>query len=140
MTLKFLSISFLFALVVFSAHSAPSRSPAVEPFVEIEVTKDIKFEPQDLKVTAYNINPSSTLTIRENDSFWMGQETSFWAASISLFLIFSLPLFSWLIVMNKFRQQAKEESAENIAVLAKYKEDKESLKNSIVIDENKKAS
>jgi len=140
MILKFLSISILLFLIFPYAFSAPSRSPAVEPFVEVEITKETKFESQDLKITAYNLDPSVNSTIGQTNSSSISRETSFWAASLALILILSLPLISWLVVMNKFREKAKQESAENIAVLAKYKEEKENLKNSIGIDENKKAS
>lgn len=108
------------------------RRPAVEDFVGIEIEhpdtvpqgtdslenlgKDIQTihaEAYTVKKTPKTLEPSSTLPE------WSLVNT------MTLVLIIGLPLFSWLMVMNKMRKRASVESASNVEVLERYRRERE---------------
>ena len=118
-------------LVVYSGISfAEGRKPAVEDFVGIEIeeskvapqgTESLYNLEQDLDQIQSRINkPAQIKTkISEADKDW--SVTTIFGIS----LILGLPLITWYLVMSHFKKKASIDSASNIAVLEKYRKERE---------------
>ncbi len=118
-------------LVVYSGISfAEGRKPAVEDFVGIEI-EESKVAPQGTE-SLYNLEqdldqiqsrrnkPTQIKTkISEADKDW--SVTTIFGIS----LILGLPLITWYLVMSHFKKKASIDSASNIAVLEKYRKERE---------------
>jgi hypothetical protein len=118
-------------LVVYSGISfAEGRKPAVEDFVGIEI-EESKVAPQGTE-SLYNLEqdldqiqsrrnkPAQIKTkISEADKDW--SVTTIFGIS----LILGLPLITWYLVMSHFKKKASIDSASNIAVLEKYRKERE---------------
>jgi len=118
-------------LVVYSGISfAEGRKPAVEDFVGIEI-EESKVAPQGTE-SLYNLEqdldqiqsrrnkPAQIRTkISEADKDW--SVTTIFGIS----LILGLPLITWYLVMSHFKKKASIDSASNIAVLEKYRKERE---------------
>ena len=131
-----------FFLVLYSGIAlAQGRRPAVEDFVGIEVeeskvtpqgTESLYNLEQDLQQieTIKNKPQTSKIKTTSPSSSWSG------TAILGIALILGLPLVVWYLVMSHFKKKASIESASNIAVLEKYRQEREKKS-----DENiKKAS
>jgi hypothetical protein len=118
-------------LVVYSGISfAEGRKPAVEDFVGIEIeeskvapqgTESLYNLEQDLdKIQSRRNKPAQIKTkISEADKDW--SVTTIFGIS----LILGLPLITWYLVMSHFKKKASIDSASNIAVLEKYRKERE---------------
>ncbi|GEM_PF-1135484 len=150
---QFSTLLILFTL--FSSQVVFSRGPAVEDFVGIEVEEPTNTTPQGTEVlfnfekeikthVAQNSDlngkglvvkmPSETSIITSSsptDSYSMGATTM-----MGILFILSLPLVSWLFVMNHLRKKAGAAAGANIAVLDQYRKNREQSKT----EEIKKAS
>lgn len=128
--------------------AAPGRAPAVEDFVGIEVDQ-IPSSPsdenlfnleQDLgKIEVAGKSGPIEVAATPTSRIAAPEETP-WSFSkvLAVLFILSLPLISWLHVLNHMRNKASVESASNIEVLEKYRLEREQTKNKK--DDIKKAS
>lgn len=108
------------------------RRPAVEDFVGIEVDHpeatpqpadslvNLEKDIQTIHAEAYTVKSAKKPT------FDSASENS-WGVlnSMAVLLIIGLPLFSWLVVMNRLRKRASVESASNVEVLERYRRERE---------------
>jgi hypothetical protein len=131
-----------FFLVLYSGIAmAQGRRPAVEDFVGIEVeeskvtpqgTESLYNLEQDLQQIEINKNKPQATKVKATpvSKSWSG------TAILGITLFLGLPLVVWYLVMSHFKKKASIESASNIAVLEKYRQEREKKS-----DENiKKAS
>jgi hypothetical protein len=142
--------SLIIALLLFSAlaMAAPSRGPAVEDFVGIEVEEartkshndEVLFNLErdvDRIETARKGSPVDVATQASSKSL----ESPFSIMTLAgLIVMLSLPFISWILVMNHLRQKASAESASNIEVLQKYRKDREQLRSQSKGKEDRKVS
>jgi hypothetical protein len=149
-------VSTLLILFTFmTTQAAFSRGPAVEDFVGIEMDEPKNTTPQGTEVlfnfekeirnhnekspeldgkglTVRTASETSVITASSpSSSFSVGTSTFF-----GIVFILTLPLLSWLMVMNHLRRKAGAASADNIAVLDQYRKNREQAKT----EEIKKAS
>jgi hypothetical protein len=118
-SIKILIISVVYALY---CETSFSRSPAVEPFVEIEIeTKaNQKINPNDPAIY-FNFESTTLSKNSRNDS----PLNSF---HIFLMLGIALPVVSWVLVWNNMRTRAQKENAPNVQTLSNYKLNREKKK------------
>ncbi len=120
-----------FFLVLYSGISlAQGRKPAVEDFVGIEVeeskvtpqgTESLYNLEQDLQQIETNKNKPEATKIKSTPPSNSWSST----AILGITLILGLPLVVWYLVMSHFKKKASIESASNIAVLEKYRQERE---------------
>jgi hypothetical protein len=110
------------------------RKPAVEDFVGIEVDHpestpqgtdslvNLEKDIQTIHAEAY----TSVKTSPKKTEFSSSVELP-WSVTniVSVFMLMTLPLFVWFVVMNRLRKKASVESASNVEVLEKYRRDRE---------------
>lgn len=118
-------------LVLYSGISfAEGRKPAVEDFVGIEIeesrvapqgTESLYNLEQDLdKIQSRRNKPEQTKSnLTEVNKDWSG------TTLLGITLILGLPLITWYLVMSHFKKKASIDSASNIAVLEKYRKERE---------------
>ena len=108
------------------------RKPAVEDFVGIDMEhheptpqgtdslENLGKDIQTIHAEAYTVRKTpKTLESSSSIPEWnLGN-------IMALVLILGLPLFSWLLVMNKMRKRASVESASNVEVLERYRRERE---------------
>lgn len=131
--MNFQTLGLIFLL--FSGQSfANGRSPAVEDFVGIE-TEHMEKAPQGTE-SLFNLEQDiqkietvknekkapSTVQLPEAETP-TGASTVF-----GMVFLMSLPILTWMLVMNHLRQKASRESASNIEVLEKYRKQRELAK------------
>lgn len=126
-------------LVVTTLSFAQGRKPAVEDFVGIEVD-ETSLAPQGTE-GLFNFEKEITTYAQDGKSgaktHWVSAPTSSTSSFMGLAFLLGLPALSLFLVMNRFRQKAKLESASNIEVLEKYRKEREEKK---AREEFKKAS
>lgn len=146
----------LILFTFFTSATAFSRGPAVEDFVGIEVEEnhpsaipqgtEVLFnfekemrdhstkttEPTGQELTVRAPSDSSIVTASSSNSIYPAGTSAFFGIAF----ILSLPILSWLMVMNHLRRKAGAASADNLAVLEQYRKSREQSKS----DEIKKAS
>ncbi len=118
--------------LMLNSEAAPGRAPAVEPFVEIEVEQkpgrslgnEVLF---NLEQNSNNINASRSTS--KSDTQISSFSTWNFSTLFGLMIVLGLPLLSWFLVMNHLREKAQEQSASNIEILSKYREEKEQTLN-----------
>ena len=110
------------------------RRPAVEDFVGIEVDHpettpqgtdslvNLEKDIQTIHAEAYTSVKSSP----KKEVFSTSSELP-WSVTniVSVFMLMTLPLFVWFVVMNRLRKKASVECASNVEVLEKYRRDRE---------------
>lgn len=124
----------LAGLVVSNMALAVDRKPAVEDFVGIEIEHpettpqgtdslvNLEKDIQTIHAEAYTVKsaPKKTASVTATEApAWNLTNT------MAAILIVGLPLFSWLMVMNRLRKRAGVESASNVEVLEKYRRERE---------------
>jgi hypothetical protein len=124
------------SLLLFSSFAfANGRSPAVEDFVGIE-TDHMETTPQGAE-SLYNLQQDiqKIETVRKDGPVTAmtpelpEAETPSGASTLfGILFAVSLPILSWMLVMNHLRQKALKESASNIEVLEKYRRQRELAK------------
>lgn len=111
-----------------------NRKPAVEDFVGIEVEHpeaapqgpeslvNLEKDIQTIQAEAYTVKK-----VAKKPTFHEEATPAPWTATntVAVILIIGLPLFSWLMVMNRLRKRASVESASNVEVLEKYRRERE---------------
>lgn len=109
---------------------AQARKPAVEDFVGIEV-EESKVAPQGTE-SLYNLEQDLNQIETSKNKPQLKpqkktQESNSWSGmtlfGITVFL--GLPLVVWYLVMSHFKKKASIENASNIAVLEKYRQERE---------------
>ncbi len=111
------------------------RKPAVEDFVGIEIEhpettpqgtdslENLGKDIQTIHAEAYTVKKSpKTFKSESTAPQWSIVNT------MAIILILGLPLFSWLMVMNRMRKRASVESASNVEVLERYRRERELAK------------
>jgi hypothetical protein len=109
-----------------------NRKPAVEDFVGIEIEhpettpqgtdslENLGKDIQTIHAEAYTVKKApKTFKSESSVPQWSVLNT------MALILIIGLPLFSWLMVMNRMRKRASVESASNVEVLERYRRERE---------------
>lgn len=131
------------------AWSAPGRAPAVEDFVGIEV-EQVEGTPGNESL--YNLEQDvgriqkadgkKEASSRPQGSKVKTSEKVPWDLSTFLGVLFimGLPLVSWMFVLNHLKNKASAESASNIEVLEKYRQEREAARTKSEQDDVKKAS
>lgn len=112
-----------------------NRKPAVEDFVGIEIEHPETTTPQgtgsleDLGKDIQTIH-AEAYTVKKAPKTFQSDPAPQWSIvnTMALILILGLPLFSWLMVMNRMRKRASLESASNVEVLERYRRDRELTK------------
>lgn len=131
--MNFQTLGLIFLL--FSGQSfANGRSPAVEDFVGIE-TEHMEKAPQGTE-SLFNLEQDiqKIETVRNDKRVaptpqLPEAETPTGASTLfGMFFLMSLPILTWMLVMNHLRQKATRESASNIEVLEKYRKQRELAK------------
>lgn len=128
---------------------ANGRSPAVEDFVGIEVEHPeaipqgteglFNFEKDISRFDESKIHKAPETAVKKVTPSWQNEEGPAGATTlVTIALILGLPALSWFLVMNRLRQKAQIESASNIAVLARYRQEREEARKAQ--DEYKKVS
>ncbi|HXH74302.1 MAG TPA: hypothetical protein VNJ08_05010 [Bacteriovoracaceae bacterium] len=133
------------------SYGAPSRGPAVEDFVGIEV-EHVEATP-NANEPLFNLEHevSQIETVRKGGGIVAANKPQIATASpastpwslttiLALVIILSLPLISWALVMNHMRNKASEVSSSNIQVLQKFREERELSLKKNKDNEIKKAS
>ncbi len=135
-------------LISGTVFSAPGRSPAVEDFVGIEID-ETKASPhgseslynleQDLgKIESVRKNVPQAENSKES---LFSPEKGVGVTTIFAILVFmGLPLLIWMLVMNHLRNKASAESASNIELLEKYRQERQEAHRSAKEKDIKKAS
>jgi hypothetical protein len=102
-----------------------SRSPAVESFVEIEVnnSKDI-YTSQSKSEVFFNFETDNQIKSKKASSF------PFDTIHLIFLLTLSLPIVSWLLVLNHLKAKAYRENVNNVQTLSNYKIKQEEKNNS----------
>jgi hypothetical protein len=118
-------------IVIYSSFAAAQgRRPAVEDFVGIEV-EESKVAPQgteslyNLEQDLQKIETNKNKPDNSKTKFTTQSKTLSGMATLGISLILGLPLVVWYLVMSHFKKQASIESASNIAVLEKYRQERE---------------
>lgn len=143
--------SLTIALLVLSNISwgAPGRAPAVEDFVGIEVEQVEAVPHGDENLFNLEQDVKKIDTARQGASVDVtapaaiaATESIPWSLSkiMGILVILALPLVSWLHVLNHMRKKASVESASNIEVLEKYRQEREQSKNQKSAEVIKKVS
>jgi hypothetical protein len=131
--MHFRLVSLVFFLLSTYTWSAPGRSPAVEDFVGIEVEQP-PASPGSEHLFNLEQDVKNIQQVRESGSIKAAKlpqpstpESSPWNLTTVLGALFimSLPLISWMLVLNHLKNKASEESASNIEVLEKYRQERE---------------
>jgi len=129
--------------LMLNCEAAPGRAPAVESFVEIEVEQ--KPERSLGSEVLFNLEQNSNNKKAIKSTAHAETQISAFASwnfstIMGLMIVLGLPLLSWFLVMNHLREKAQEQSASNIEILSKYREEKEHSLNDNKKDEKRKAS
>ncbi len=135
-------VFFLVFGFILNCGAAPGRAPAVEPFMEIEVQQ--KTERSLGNEVLFNLeqnstNNKTTRSVSPSDTQINLFTTWNFSTALGLIIILGLPLLSWFLVMNHLREKAQEQSASNIQILSKYREEKEQSLN-VKKEEKRKVS
>jgi hypothetical protein len=119
-------------LILLSQYSfAQGRKPAVEDFVGIEI-EDQESIPQGTEglfnfekdMETYK-SPKKKEVSKTTTTDFSSHSSMGLLSIMAIAFIFCLPIASWFMAMNKFRQKAKEATASNIEILEKYRKEKE---------------
>lgn len=119
------------------AIAAPGRAPAVEDFVGIEV-EQVEATPK-MNENLYNLEQDVVKieTARSAGPVEVASKTKMeaqvspsWSLGsvLGMAVILVLPLVSWIFMMNHLRNKASAETASNIEVLAKYRQEREQVR------------
>lgn len=127
------------SLLVLSSLSiaAPGRAPAVEDFVGIEVEPvpmpshgdEALFNLEQDLGKIESAQKTSRVDVAASPRLSPFEESWSLSKIMGILLVLSLPLVSWLHVLNHMRRKAGLESASNIEVLEKYRQEREQAKN-----------
>lgn len=118
--------------LISGASFAQGRAPAVEDFVGIEV-EEANVTPQGTE-SLYNLeqdltkyhSQENTATKEAPARFSQGSSRSVDASTIfTVSVVMGLPLMIWFLIMAHLKKKASLESASNIEVLEKYRQDRE---------------
>lgn len=120
----------LFLIIYSGITFAEGRKPAVEDFVGIEI-EESKVTPQGTE-SLYNleqdldqINTLKNKPVEKKSKISEVNKDWSRATILGITLVLGLPLITWYLVMSHFKKKASIDSASNIAVLEKYRKERE---------------
>ena len=134
-------------LIVTQVNFAYGRKPAVEDFVGIEVdhpegtpqgTEGLFNFEQDMD--KYEIKKIEPVQIPKTFVDVQSEGPSALTTTLAILFIIGLPGMIWFMMMNHLRQKAQIESASNIEVLEKYRQERELVRSQKKDNNIKKAS